>query len=474
MLRTRPARKYRGTSVMELLLTVTAILVIGRFAVMQVTGVKESSEAVRMRATAAMLNAAVATYLENGGRIPRGSSAEDVLAKLKTRILDYGEDYHPGLKGPFIDVRLTGLPAALDSRTPRVAWDGDRGKFLVALEGSGWSEVNYDDREAVADHGTEERYALASFARESRWVWDYSEAGFARQRMSQIPVTSPALPQILLPDEPPALRPPVIFPGTGIFDHRSFPLTLTITDQNPPGEADILYQLNGGEWQVWQGGQSPLSKSLSSSVKAFARAREGSLAIDSEIVQEDYTTYFLRGEGSGRFTNSVGESLAVIQTGGAGGSVRWGKAESAGQSMSELSLQSGDPFEAGPGESFALGTLTFRNGVTRAGTNLQSTTLLVDLAFSVPDSGSLTIQIPVRILNSIHYPWVPPEERQDHVWVPREVYLSPPLEVLDRHFVIRLNLSAPGAEDDGSELKVAVSENTSAELAMTASIEQLD
>jgi len=465
------AAARRGISLLEALLALAILSIVAGFALFQTVNLRESSQHVRLTDATAVLNSAVAAYLKNGGMLPSGCTGDTVLAKLKTRVDSQNEPYFVGFKGPFIDVRIKGIAADLHKTSPRIAWDDGLKRFRMRTSGPGWSNILFDRQEAKADHGTESRTAFNSFARESLWVWDYSDASARRRGVRNLPTASPATPQPVLPDDPVPLLPPVINPKTGVYDHRNYPLSLTITDLNPPGASDILYQVNGGEWRIWPGGQSPVPKSLTNSVNAFARSREAGFRSDSGITGETYTTYFLKGAPSGEFADPRGDRLMVHALASDGLKFHWGKTESAGHSKSELELIAADAFEAGPEETFPLGTIVYRNGVTRAGTNARSVTFRMDLVFAVPASGLLSFQFPVRILNSIHYPWIPPAERQDFIWLPQELVLSPALTVLDRNFTVRLQLSAPNAVIEGDDLKIPVSEDASAEISLQASIE---
>ena len=242
---------------------------------------------------------------------------------------------------------------------------------------------------------------MLSFAGESRWVWDYKDNGAGRRVPKSIPTANPSPSQLLAPEDPLPLDPPVINPFSGVFNHHAFPLSLTITNPNPPGRSNTLYQINGGEWKAWQGGPSPVEKNLVTTVAAFAQGRELNTT-DSNIVTETYTTYFIRGQASGVFVDQAGDKQLVYSLSQGATTLSWGKAEFAGQSASSLRLIPDTVFEAGEGESFTLGKLHYTNGVTRAGTNAQTASLRLDLSLSIPSAGTVSLNLPVRMLNTIH------------------------------------------------------------------------
>jgi hypothetical protein len=269
------------------------------------------------------------------------------------------------------------------------------------------------------------------------------------------------------------LAPPVINPRSGVFDHRDFPLSLTIASSNTAGVSDVLYQINGGAWQVWLGGASPVEKRLTTTVSAYAQAREMTAFTDSAIVTETYVSYFMRGQAGGVFVNQTGDKQFVYSLNPGGSNLSWGKTESAGQAVSSLEFRPGSTFEAGAGESFELGNLRYFNGLTRAGTNAQTATVRLDLALSVPSTSTVSLNIPVRMLNSIHYPWTPASEYVDYLWVPQYLALSQPITVLDRQFAVSIMAQAPSAVVEGTEIKVPIGENATVDVKLVATVTAL-
>ncbi|HEX2750518.1 MAG TPA: choice-of-anchor K domain-containing protein, partial [Verrucomicrobiales bacterium] len=360
------------------------------------------------------------------------------------------------------------------SSSPRIVWNIARQQFTLANEGTGWSELYPDQQEAATDHGTEVRKCMLNFASENQWVWDYADTGTGRRGAAHIPNASPLVGQPGLVDDLISLTAPVITPASGTFNHQAFPLALSIANANASGVSDIMYQVNGGAWLVWQGGQSPLQKSLTTTVSAFAQAREMSAYSDSPIVTETYISYFLRGQGSGTFLNPAGDNQFLYSLNPDGSLFSWGKADASGQSVSSLEMIPSTTFEAGDGESFSAGSLRYTNGVTRAGTNARTATLRLDLALSVPAAGTVSMNVPVRMLNTIHYPWTPENEKVDYFWVPQYSTLSVPISVLNRHFTVTVLAQAPSAVVEGSDIKLTIAENASADVTFSATVSALD
>jgi hypothetical protein len=470
----RPRRYYqRGTGFADVFLTVAVMSATCGVALQQVSGVRRGTEELNRNEAVKMLNNSLAAYLDNGGSIPAGASGDTVLSRMKKSAAEVTEGTFVGVKGPFVDARLktSGSP---QTNQPRIVWDSGKQKFAVASEGAGWSRVYYDDAEGLQDHGTETRKYLHQFASESCWVWDYSDAGTGQRGPLRVGVADPSVGQLPLLDDPVPLGPPVINPSSGVFNHHDFPLSLTITNGNVPNSSEVLYQINGGAWQVWQGGQEPLEKSLTTTVTAYAQAREMNGYIDSDPVTETYISYFMRGQGAGVFMTQTGESQFLYDLTQNGTNLSWGKTESAGQAVSSLELLPGSVFEAGEGESFELGKLRYTNGVTRAGTNAKTATVRLDLSLSVPATGTLSVDLPVRMLNTIHYPWTAENEHSDFLWVPQYTSLSQTITILDRQFAVSILAQADSAVVEGSEIKVPIGEGVSADVTLIATVTALD
>jgi hypothetical protein len=463
----------RGIAISEALFALAVMAVTCSVAYQQVSGLHRDSNSVSLGSDVKMLNKSVATYLENGGTIPSGTSGDTLLAKMKKTAAESKEGTFAGLKGPFVDLRLKGIASPSGSTASRIVWNSSTRRFAVSQEGTGWSSLAFDEQEAQADHGTEVRTLLHNFSQENCWVWDYAESGTARQRPNRIPQSTPGVAQLPLTDDPVPLAAPAITPLSGTFDHHAFPLSLSMSNPNAASVSNLLYQINGGAWLAWQGGSAPVAKSLTTTVAAFAQAREMSAYSDSAIVTETYITYFMRGQSGGVFVNQSGDNQFFYNLSSSGAQLSWGKAEAAGQSASSLELIPGTVFEAGAGESFELGKLHYVNGVTRAGTNARTASIRVDLGLSVPAGSTVSVDIPVRMLNTIHYPGTPASDYVDYLWVPQYTAVTQPVTILDRQFAISILAQANSAAVEGTEIKVPINENASADVTLVATIAAL-
>lgn len=465
--------RRRGIALSNLLIAVSIVIVACAIGLQSFTGVKEDTDHFNCRQAVNILNASLSTYLQNGGSVPVGATPELMLQKMKKTVAETKSGTFVGLKGPFIDVRLKGEPVNAKSGAPRIVWDSAARRFAIASRGTGWARLIFDDQAAAANHGTEARKFTSSFAAESCWVWDYADDPSARRGPSHIPVSRPDV----LPPPPVStaarLLPPLINPLSGIFDHRSFPLSMTIVNPNTAGISDVLYQINGGAWYAWQGTAVPVEKRLTNTVTAFAQARENSGWYDSDPVTETYITYFLRGSSEGEFTGQAGDKQFVYSLEDNSTRLNWGKAESAGQSASSLEVVPGVQFEAGPSEVFEIGRLRYANGITRAGTNAQSASIRIDLILSVPSTQTLSVTLPVRMLNTIHFP-NSHTAHTDFLWVPRRTELPQILTILDRQFRITIEAQSDSMVSDNADIKVPIEENRSSEVLLTARLTSLN
>jgi len=159
-----PHRFVPAFSLVEILVVISVIGVLTGVAYVGVTGVQERTRAAKLESDVAAVNNAIDAYLAAGGSIPAGTSAEQVLAKLKTvaapdsaTLLDFS--------GPFIDPRLqlvrqSGEDAA--GTAPRADFPGSTGYFFVRSGGApGIKEFILGEASAVT---TESRTGFMSTA----------------------------------------------------------------------------------------------------------------------------------------------------------------------------------------------------------------------------------------------------------------------------------------------------------------------
>jgi type II secretory pathway pseudopilin PulG len=463
----------RGLTLADTLLSVAVLSVLAALAIAVFPGVRQISESTRLEKDTRTLNLAVAAYLNSGGRIPADATADAVLAKLKSCPPSAVMKTLPGLKGTMLDMRLAGKQAAPDSPGRRISWDYNKLAFRVAQSGDGWSEMTFDDSEVSMSRSADTRYAALPFASTEPWVWDYADTLSPLRGRTNIPVNNPAVTPPELPEGDFLLLPPEITPAPGEYSYLVFPLDVSIANPNEAGTSIVRYQINGGDWMTWTGGTQPLPRELTHNVQAFAESRDGETWQQSTTVEANYVSYFIRGQADVSFLNPVGESRLVQTVSADGNSFQWGKVESAGQAQSGLEFIPESTFEAGPGESFTIATLRYTNGLSRAGTNAVSVTATVTLPLTVPAQADLTVDMPLRMQNSIHYPWTPANEYQDYLWVPDTLPVVQPVVVLDRIYRLTLYTSAPGSARDGTDIKVPISEGQSVEVTVTARLDPL-
>lgn len=466
-----PPAAQGGFTLHEALLLMMLMGVLLAIALVSHHGVRHSANEVRLRQHARTLNRALQTYRMHGGEIPPNASAEAVLALLKTEMSSAEAARHPGLRYALVDARLRGVRASRGMEGRRLVWDNAGGQFLLSDAGEGWSEIVLDESLASVDHGHTSRRAMLPFAAREPWVWDYADVAIYRSGPSRWPLTQPGL-EPLEPDPPDGmLLPPLVDPASGEYAYGSYPLHVTITNPNPPGAAKIIYRIGDSEWATWSGGLLVLPREYVHEMEAYAEASDGESAERSSSVHRDYTTYYIQGLVAGSFASPRGDADMEFTVSGAQEELLWGRVQSPGQSQSRLALNAAGGLLAGPGETFSLGTLQYRNGLSRAGTNASEVALELQIPLSAPANTTVTVTLQLGMDNTIHYPWTPAGERYDWLHLPEEVTISDSLVIHDKAFRLQLKLMAPGAEPETGGQKVPILEGGTMDVALLASLE---
>ena len=466
-----PAAYPRGIAFTDLLLCVSVICVLAGVGMSAFPGLRSSVDRGRMARDVRVLNQAIATYLNSGGVIPANATADSVLAKLKSTPTAANARTVAGLRGTMVDIRLKGRPSRTGDSGGRIVWDRSSQVFRVAESGSGWTEMYYDNSEVNVARAAENRRTTQSFASSEPWVWDYRDGARSARGPVHLPVSDPSVTQPVLDEPSFVLLPPVISPDAGIYDYRDFPMAVTLRNPNPGGASNVRYQIDGAGWNTWTGAAMTLPRELTHSVEAFAESVDGETWQQSTKVTANYVTYFVRGEASGSFSSPAGEARMQQNTTAGGRVFEWGRAESGGQAHSSLEFIPGKTFEAGPGESFPVATLRYSNGLSRAGTNATGVNIAVSLPLTVPAGTTVGLNIPVRMQNTVHYPWTNPADYKDFVWIPGQVAVAAPVTILDRTYRLTLFASAPNSSMDGTDLKVPIGEGASAEVSFTGRLD---
>ncbi|MEM1442346.1 MAG: hypothetical protein AAGF67_08390 [Verrucomicrobiota bacterium] len=260
-------------SLFEVMMVVALVGTVAAFALPRIGKVKSGSDDVKLVSDVKILNSAVKVYLANGGQLPADSSVDDVITRVGRSVSTEEQDTFVGFTGSMIDNRLeaTWLPeAGISSGRSRAVWNSASQRFVIteeAVPGIASFRINEDAdsdpaEEQDADGSAQERTSSMSYASESNWVWDYTEApGAVPNGASDIPVNS--VPSDTAPPTATTtpgstsgtsrLAPPVFTKAPGSYPVEDYQLSLGLTNPNPSGSSSIYFKRPTGVWTLFDG-----------------------------------------------------------------------------------------------------------------------------------------------------------------------------------------------------------------------------
>ncbi|MCB1204119.1 MAG: type II secretion system protein [Verrucomicrobiae bacterium] len=298
-----PHRKDSGLSFVEMVILVSVIGLLASLGISRVgMGSLEAAREVKLEQDLRVLNSAVTAYLASGGDLSKTSSPGEVLVRLKTRASEEQRRRLPGLGGSFLDGEVEFEFQSDDeanSDALRLTWSGQRKRFELVRGGAGGIRKVVMNRSGAAGGGESEevRTSGMQFSSESTWIWDYQD----------LPLPLPGAPSAIPTGETPSslptppvkgsvpvarslLQPPVFSIPGGRFPEFDFPLSLTLTDPNPPGAGQIYYSVNYGSWQKISSGDA-IPVASESSIKAQVVAVDSTIWNSSSVNEELYYAY---------------------------------------------------------------------------------------------------------------------------------------------------------------------------------------
>lgn len=190
--------RWAGFTLVETLLGIAVISALSSVGYFAVTNIQEGAKEGKLEADVVSMNSAVRSYLANGGSLPAYATAEEVLAKLKTRADVASAAKSLGLTGSFIDVRIEPEWQSGDdagSSQLRAAWNAAQGRFVLAREGeAGIKSFRLNNALASAPPALEARAqnleASDVKAGQPVWVWDYTDNRDSTPTLGAAPATS--------------------------------------------------------------------------------------------------------------------------------------------------------------------------------------------------------------------------------------------------------------------------------------------
>lgn len=163
----------------EVLLVIAGVSAIGAVGYVAASNAKSTAEAVKLESDVKSINQAIDLYRANGGQISANSTADAVLAKLKTRADSASAGTTIGLKASFLDTRTEAEWQSSSEATTsqlRAVWDPTAMAFATSTGSTrGIKRFKINNSLAAAAPATESRDPTLEGSA-SGWVWGHSEA----------------------------------------------------------------------------------------------------------------------------------------------------------------------------------------------------------------------------------------------------------------------------------------------------------
>ncbi len=281
-------RNMKGFTLMELLAAIAIVGVLSTAAVIMLGRTHVQTLQGKLESDVASLNRAVAVYVGFGGDLTAVEEPAEVLRRLKTRQSAVEAKSATGLTGQFLDSRweadLMSEEEASSDR-PRVVWDPVTQLFVVTSQGYP-AVKGFSLGEPEGNEETEQREQVFSYAKQGQWIWDYQDrAPLDHGAPTEIPLSSGEDPIPVGEVVTRLLYPPAFATPGGKFSASDFPVSLVLTEGNPPGTAGIIYRIDGGPWTDYTG---PITVPPGASVRAYSSANDPSVWRDSSQLVQVY------------------------------------------------------------------------------------------------------------------------------------------------------------------------------------------
>lgn len=407
----------RGFSLLELLMGVAVLSCVLAGAYLIVSGTHSAVRGGKLQSDTAAINSAIRAYLVHGGKIPAGASGAEVIAKLKSRADQSSAARMAGLHSAMLDPRLRGIAADATS-SERAVWNAGKLRFEIRSSGAGFSAFDLSG-DAAAPVVEETRKGALNLAVTDKWVWDHADGSTTKPVMREVMTMNvaqvdPAVPSVITK----LAVPDVSIPGA-LYDISAFnPLMkVSLIDPNPPGTARLFYSIDGGPWLPY--GSTPLNipANLTTRVRTYAAAVNVENYEDSDLRTETYETIYFSGRVTGVFHSPLGD-LRILTNLIAGLKLplfKWGSAL-LGSKQNQLEF-AGDSFtRVAPDQEFKLGTLSYYNGTTAAGTNATSVQFATALDLTTPGVKE-TLNFTFKLLSTSNLGH-DADVDADYVWIP--------------------------------------------------------
>jgi prepilin-type N-terminal cleavage/methylation domain-containing protein len=266
-----------GFSLVEILVVLALIGVVTTVSMPLITGAPEAAKRKKLEQDVAIVNNAIDSYLASGGD-PQNLTSDGVLGALKSRVYGGMAAEMLGPQGPFLDPTVATNPT--DFSWSAIFAPGARPRFEIVENTSG---VVFGSGPAMAIGGVAER---ADQARPS-WLWSYVEATPPAEAAVYIPL---AVDNVSLSTNLPlvgvTLGPPLVSPSSTNGSLWNFPLSVSMTNTNPPGSSRVYYKVGTGNYSLHDG--EPLNIDPGTSLQAVCVSLDPSRYYNSTVASNDY------------------------------------------------------------------------------------------------------------------------------------------------------------------------------------------
>lgn len=386
-------RRSRAFTFIDALMSAAMLSTVAAIGWLAFGGMKQGTEQMKLAQDTAMVNRAIRVFIASGGTLEPGMQPQDVLQRVKMSVAAGEGKYRTVLTGGMLDPRVKGEMTS-GAGQKRAVWDGATQQFALRTTGTGVSKFVLDESAIPAPGDSADRRGSYEFARTSNWIWDHDAVAPVTRGLVTNTGTAAAVSRtpVDLPDAGVAtLLPPVFSLDGGLRDPRAYrpALPLVLSDPNPAGTSWLFYSVGTGPWLRYTPEQTiRLPQELLTTVRAYTAAVDPENFSDSTMVEQDYETVWFSGEADGAFHTPAGPPGMVtnLPPGGEDDEFTWGVAAPGFPSPNRLNFDGKSFDRIAPGEEFELGTLTYFNGTTLAGTTAAEVQIRIPIDLSVPQS----------------------------------------------------------------------------------------
>ncbi|MFT4546701.1 MAG: prepilin-type N-terminal cleavage/methylation domain-containing protein [Verrucomicrobiales bacterium] len=292
-------------SLTEVLMAVAVIGILTTAAISLITGTSKATQDRKLVQDVAVINAAVSTFIANGGTLEGADTAADVLERVKSRVEDDQSDQLVGVRAGLLDPRIATVDLPLSeekSDSPRAIWDASRKRFIIRFNGaSGIKKFVLDESRAADDTEHEhERNLTVAYSKkgDSKWIWDFRNFHAESSGPDKLIGQSPSGFSDPLELDPPTLS----LPGDiyALTDYEG--MTVTLSNPNPQGSSTLRYSIIPG---IWENYTDPIPLTPGSKLETQSITLNPISWVDSSMKMDRYSTTPVKLKIDVEFTNTI-------------------------------------------------------------------------------------------------------------------------------------------------------------------------